>query len=244
MRLHDLQRDFSRALRANDNLIFVDGSGIDIYRNNYRSQLHASLEDTFGHLHRWLGETAFRRAAECHIDRSPPHSWTLDAYGRDFPETLRELFPSDPEVFELAWLELAMAEAFVAADAEPLGLEQLAQIDWNKARLRFVPSLRLGEAATNAWAIWEALESDVSPPASAMFSTSHGYVVWRRSLVSQFRVVEGWQYRAISELRGGMSFAEVCEVLAAELGEDGAAAAAGELLRVLIDDELIAEVID
>lgn len=244
MRLHDLQRDFSRALRANDNRIFVDGSGIHIYRNNYRSQLHATLKDTFGHLNRWLGETEFRRAADFHIDRSPPHSWTLDAYGHDFPETLRALFPSDAEVFELAWLELAMADAFVAADAEPLGLEQLAQVDWNKARLRFVPSLRLGEAATNAWAIWEALESDITPPASAMLATAHGYIVWRRALVSQFRVVEASQYRAISALRGGMSFAEVCAVLAAELGEVGAAAAAAELLRSLIDDELIAEVID
>ena len=222
----------------------MDGSGIDIYRNNYRSQLLATLKDTFGHLHRWLGETEFRRAADLHIDRSPPHSWTLDAYGWDFPETLRELFPLDAEVFELAWLELAMADAFVAADAEPLGLEQLALVDWNKARLRFVPSLRLGEAATNAWAIWEALESEVSPPAPAVLSTAHGYIVWRRSLVSQFRVVDAWQYRAISALHAGMSFAEVCEVLAAELGENGAAAAAAELLRALIDDELIAEVID
>lgn len=244
MRLHDLQRDFSRILRGNDDTISLNGAGIDIYRNNYRAQLHATLADTFGHLHRWLGETKFRRAADFHIDRSPPHSWTLDAYGQDFPETLRALFPLDAEVFELAWLELAMADAFVAADADPVGLEQLAQVDWNRARLRFVPSLRLGEAATNAWAIWEALESDVSPPASAILSTAHGYIVWRRSLVSQFRVADAVQYRAISALHAGMSFSEVCEVLAAELGENGAATAAAELLRGLIDDQLIAEVID
>lgn len=244
MRLHDLQRDFSRVLRTGDDTISLNDPGIDIYRNNYRSQLHATLEDTFGHLQRWLGETEFRRAADFHIDRSPPHSWTLDAYGQDFPETLRALFPLNAEIFELAWLELAMADAFVAADAEPLGLEQLAQVDWNKARLRFVPSLRLGDAATNAWAIWEALESDLSPPAPAMLSTPHGYIVWRRSLVSQFRVVDAGQYRAISALHAGLSFADVCEVYAAELGKNGAAAAAAELLRALIDDELIAKVID
>ena len=63
-----------------------------------------------------------------HVARVPPSSWTLDAYPRDFPATLAPLYPDDPEVAELAVLELALAEAFVGADAAgPIAPTQAAR---------------------------------------------------------------------------------------------------------------------
>jgi hypothetical protein len=238
--LLELQREFSSALTADCAFAGSTASGFDIYRNNYHSQLRAALEGTFGHLRIWVGDTEFRRLADAHIRQSPPCSWTLDAYGLDFPATLRCLYPADPEIAELAWLDLAMAEAFVAADAEPLTRAEVSPVDWDKARIQFVPSLRLAEATTNAADIWLALESGEVAPDAVRLADKRGYVVWRRDLISCFRVVSECEHASITTLRRGMSFAEACEILALELGDGEAALVAAGLLRWLLDDALIA----
>jgi len=242
MRLRRLQRDFSEALRGECEFARAIGPRIEIYRNNYRAQLRAALADTYKHLQLWLGERRFLLAADAHIDRSPPRSWTLDHYGGDFPVTLARLYPRDAEVPELAWLDLAMAEAFVAADALSLTSESLSAVDWEKARIRFTPSVQLSEATTNAAAIWSALESDTMPPAAIRLTEKGGYLVWRRSFASQFRLMDGRDYRAIAALHLGMTFAEACIFYSEQLEDREAAAAAGQLLRFLVDGELIAEV--
>lgn len=242
MRLSQLQSEFVNALRSECEFARVLGPRIEIYRNNYKAQLRAALLDTYKHLHLWLGHDEFGRAADIHIDRSPPHSWTLDHYGRDFPATLADLFPNDLEVVELAWLDLAMTEAFVAEDAEPLAIEALGTVDWDGARFRFVPSMHLSETATNAADIWEALESNVTPPAPRTLREQGGYVVWRPELAPRFRVVSSHGYRAIAALHLGMSFGDLCKIISAEVGEDEALVAAGQLLRSLFDDGLIAQV--
>ena len=243
MNLRDLQRDFSQALRRDCAFTRIAGPGLDIYRNNYRAQLHDALADTYKHLHLWLGEASFTRAADAHIDRSQPRSWTLDHYGQDFSVTLSGLFPNDPEIVELALLDLAMANAFVAADAEPVAIEGVGAVDWQAVRFRLVPSLSLSQATTNAAQIWDALEHDVTPPVPVLLMEPHGYVVWRSNLVPRFRVVDLCEYRAIAALHLGMSFGDVCEIFSNDLGDVNAAAAAGELLRTLFDDGMVAEVI-
>ena len=60
------------------------------------------------------------------------------------------LYPDDPEVPELAWIEGALGEAFVAPDAPALSAADLADIDWDRAVLAFTPTLDLGALTSNA----------------------------------------------------------------------------------------------
>ncbi len=141
MNLIELQRDMRAWLTCEDAAAaarFGDEAapGLRVYQNNYRAQLAACLEESFEHTRDWIGGEAFHRAIVAHVDRVPPSSWTLDAYARDFPATLAILYPADPEVAELAWLEMALGEAFVAADADALAADDLAAVDWDRAVLR------------------------------------------------------------------------------------------------------------
>ncbi|MDY7525197.1 DNA-binding domain-containing protein [Sphingomonas sp. 10B4] len=92
-------------------------AGLLVYQNTYRAQLVACLEESFVQTRAWVGGEAFHHAIVAHIERVPPTSWTLDAYPRDFPATLALLYPDDPEVAELAWIEYALGEAFVGPDS-------------------------------------------------------------------------------------------------------------------------------
>lgn len=182
-------------------------AGLAVYQNNYRAQLVGCLEQAFPNLRRWLGDEAFLAASITHIDQQPPHAWTLDAYPEGFYQTLKRVFPHNPDVHELAWIESALNEAFVAADAQPVLLTALAEVDWDTARLRFTPSLRAQPLTTNAEAIWSALWQDAPPPEAVMLPTPGGLLVWRRQFTSRLRQVDALELQAIEQVQGDGSFA-------------------------------------
>lgn len=244
IRLCELQQRFSDAIRSDTdtNRLPAAAGGLRIYRNNYRAQLRAALRDSYPHLRLWLGDSQFDAAADAHIARSLPTGWTLDDYGHDFPVTLRALFPNDAEVWELAWLDFAMAQAFVAKDEDPVGVDDLADIDWDSARITFASSVGLSEASSNAADIWSALEEQLPPPLAASLPERSAHLVWRRALVPHFRLISISEYQVISSLHIGFSFADTCEILRMQMADDEAIAAAAAMLGRWLHDGLIANV--
>ena len=218
--------------------------GLLVYQNNYRSQLVACLSDSFACTRAWIGDAPFEAAAATHIDRVPPSSWTLDAYSRDFPATLALLWPHDPDVAELAWLECALGEAFVGADAPVLVPADIARIDWDRVRLRFSPTLDLGTLTTNAPAIWSALAAGETPPASQRLSESGAVMVWRSGHVSCFRAIDQVEHQAVLWARAGMPFGELCGRLVERDGEADGIARAGALLGQWVAGGLIAAAVE
>ncbi|NYT40738.1 putative DNA-binding domain-containing protein [Sphingomonas sp. R-74633] len=212
--------------------------GLRIHQNNFRAQLVACIEESFARTRDWIGGDAFHQAVIAHVARVPPSSWTLDAYPRDFPATLALLYPADPEVAELAWIDLALAEAFVAPDAAALSGADLGAVDWDRAVLGFSPSLDLADLTTNAPAIWSALEG-AEPPAVASLPEAGAILAWRDGEAPRFRVVDQLERQAVLWARAGMPFAELCAALAEALGEEAGIARAGEMLGQWLADGLI-----
>lgn len=244
MSLAALQRDFRDWLTdvpvAMDD--WVDGharAGLDIYHNAYRVQLVECLKDTFAKTFLWLGEDAFIDAARVHIERTPPSGWTLGAYGVRFDETLADLYPDDAEVAELAWLDWALSRAFEGPDAATIAADTLAQIDWDRAILHLIPSVRIGRAGTNAGAIWSALEAQDAPPAAVLLPNAGAMLVWRQDFTPCFRTIEAIEQRALEIVGSGSSFTALCTILIEQLGEEAGIAHAGSMLAEWIDHGLI-----
>jgi hypothetical protein len=245
MRLAELQRDFrSWLVTASEEAAIRLGAdsvmaGLSIYQNNYRAQLVGCLEEAFPRVRAWIGEEAFRSLAIAHIDSHPPHAWTLDAYAGGFSQSLVSLLPDNPDVQELAWIEYALSEAFVAADAEPLSLEALSDVDWDSARLRLAPSLMSLVATTNAEAIWLALWGDKDPPEGEMLAKAAGLIVWRRGFTSCLRQVDALEREALVHLQDNGNFAALCDLLVGRLGDTEGVARAGALFANWLGSELI-----
>ncbi|MEG3144725.1 DNA-binding domain-containing protein [Sphingomonas sp. RT2P30] len=249
MTLLELQRDMRRWLDggcddAAGRLGAGAAPGLRVYQNNYRAQLIACLEESFARTLAWIGGAAFHAAVVRHIERVPPSSWTLDAYPRDFPATLRLLYPGDPEVAELAWLELALGEVFVACDAVALmvaDVAEVAEVDWDNAVMRFTPTLDIAEARTNAADIWSALSREVAPPPVEFHQAPGALIVWRQSMASRFRAIDAGEHRAVLLARGGATFGGLCATIVAERGErDGIAQAGAWLGQWLADGMIVA----
>lgn len=238
--LADLQRDFQRWLvHATPSPSLGPAAGLAIYQNNYRAQLIGCLQQSYPKLRDWLGDDIFRSAAIRHIDAHPPHAWTLDAYADGFAATLSALYPDNPDLQELAWIEHALNTAFIAADATPVALTELAQVDWDTAQLQLTPSLHIHPATTNAAAIWDALWTDTTPPDSEMLAQPGGLLVWRRAYTTFLKPLDAVEHAALQQLQTDGSFTALCTMLANRLGETQGTAKAGELLANWLAQELI-----
>ncbi|WP_066812229.1 HvfC/BufC N-terminal domain-containing protein [Sphingomonas asaccharolytica] len=247
MTLIELQRDMRAWLVRDDaaagRRFGADaGPGLRVYQNNYRAQLVACLEDSFARTRDWIGEEAFHHAIVAHVERVPPSSWTLDAYPRDFPATLALLYPDDPDVAELGWIECALGEAFVGPNAPAVAADGLGAIDWDRAVLHFTPTLDLGPLSTNVAVIWTALAVAEMPPAVELLPEPGAILVWRQDLVSRFRAIDQIEQQALLAARAGLSFANLCEAMVAAHGQEDGIARAGQLLGQWLADGLITDV--
>ncbi len=247
MNLAELQHDFRQWLVTSSDKVgqHLDervAHGLAVYQNNYRVQLVGCLEASYPLLLVHMGAEAFRRVAVTHIDDHPPHAWTLDAYGADFGNTLRDRFPNNPDLHELAWIEWALSEAFVAPDTETLSQDALAQLDWDTARLKLNPSLREHVATTNAYALWSALQDGTDVPGSVMLDATGGLVAWRRGFSCRLRQVDAIEFAALSSLRDDDRFASLCDDLVDHLGEELGIAKAGALLADWIAAGIVIDV--
>lgn len=260
MNLAHIQSDFHAMLAAGEDAA-VDGvppgAGRAVYRNNYRAQLVGCLEESYPMLRAFIGEEAFLHAAATHIRSMPPHAWTLDAYADDFGATLQALFPDNPDLHELAWIEHALDQAFVGPDAAPVSADALAAIDWDKARLKLMPTLQLRIATTNATDLWFALNdvkvrgraTSAVPTAphciehalleSEMLPAAGGLLVWRRGFVSCLRALDSVEYTALLHMQHDGSFLGLCSLLVERLGEEQGIASAGAMLAEWLGSELI-----
>jgi hypothetical protein len=247
MSLLTLQQDFRAWLTVEDADLAArcgtrSKAGLNVYLNNYRAQLMACLTETYGTVHGWLGDAAFEAAAATHIDRVSPKSWTLDAYGLDFPETLTGLYPEDPEVGELAELECTLAQLFVAGDTTPIGPAGLADIDWDRATFRFIPALIRLPATTNAGAIWSAVARGEKPPAAQRLPNGAVALVWREGFTPAFRTLDPAEAEALDLLQHGASFGTLCAQLVQREGEIDGPRIAGSYLAQWISDGIVANI--
>ncbi len=249
MNLAELQGGFHAMLIGTAPVEGVpEGRGRAVYQNNYRAALVDCLEASYPRLRAFIGDEAFLHAAAAHINRRPPHAWTLDAYADDFAETLQAIFPDNPDLHELAWIEHALGQAFIAPDAQPVAAGALAAVDWDHARLHLTPTLQLRPATTNAADLWFALrEADggtVPGLESEMLRAPGGLLVWRRGFVSCLRALDATEYAALLHLQRDGSFVGLCALLVERLGEEQGIASAGEMLANWLGSELITGVDD
>lgn len=230
-----LQRDFQSWIVAADEvaagrLALSDRRGLGVYQNNYRGQLMSCLEESYPQTLAWIGQEAFQAVAADHIDRHPPHSWTLDDYAEGVPASFAEHFPHDAEVAELARLELALSNAFIAPDAAVLSIVELPSIDWDEVQLRLLPSTSFLDLSTNAAEIWSALDGGFELPPARLLAEPVTLIIWRQEFTCCFQQLDANEQELLPNLIGSVLFNAMCEQLVQRHGADQGVQFAGELL--------------
>ena len=214
-------------------------AGLLVYQNNYRAALMACLHESFPQTVQWLGHEDFQASAARCIDDCPPDSWSLDHYAALLPPSLALQLPDDPEVAELAALEMALADAFVGPDADPLDNAVLGHVDWDSAVLQWVPSARVLRLCTNAPAIWSALATGRAVPPAERMQREAVVLVWRHAEIACFRTLDPAEAELAPQLLAGMPFGAVCHHLVRAHGEAEGVRIAGHWLAQWAADGLV-----
>ncbi|HQQ78168.1 MAG TPA: DNA-binding domain-containing protein [Thermoanaerobaculia bacterium] len=100
-----------------------------VYAHGYVARLAEALEADYAAVRRVLGPGPFAALAERYVRAFPPRSYDLGRAGDLLPEHLSvdPIAVALPFLPDLARLERAVSEAFVAPDAEPLTWEALLE---------------------------------------------------------------------------------------------------------------------
>lgn len=257
MRLRDTQELFWRLITAPDGpgaagvpeaevAALFDGDArftpverADVYAEAYFWRIHDVLAEDFAQTRRALGE-GFHALALDYLDAHPSEDPNLAFIGRRLPDFLRAhpLGRARPWLADLAALESARAEIFLARDGRPIDLHALWRIDPERfaaLRLALVPALAVVRMSSRADLAWLALHDGAAleEPASEPVSVR----VWRQEFVVYHRAMDGAEAEALDRAQAGRPLAVVCEPF-------GAADVAFQALGSWVRDGMVAGLLD
>ncbi len=205
---------------------------LDIYANMYFHRLLAVLKEDYPATFKVLGETGFHNLVTGYLIAHPPTEPSVFHAGRHLGRHVRanpiEQFPF---LADLASLERALVESFVAADAVALDSSAMRAIDpaaWPRLRLRVHPATLIVACGWSVGELLRAIEEgrDWQPP---RHRREH-VLVWRKDATVFYRVLESAELAALECAMRGSSFTAICEAAQREL-DDGNAV--GEINRML-----------
>lgn len=114
---------------------------IEVYRNNYRGNLHDALAGAYPVVQQLVGDEFFRFLARQFMERHPPRSANLHEYGVELAEFIRTFEPAStlrylPDVSTLEW---ACHCAYFVEDSGTLALDKLALVSQDDYEYLLLP---------------------------------------------------------------------------------------------------------
>jgi hypothetical protein len=258
LRLAELQARFLQALAGSDGGHLVGhlrtggpvdrARGLEVYVAMHATRLRDALREDYPRVEAALGEAPFAGLAQRYLARHPSTHPSLRELGRSLPDFIAGERRRPPWLADLARLEWARVEAFDAADAAPLTLEELRAIPaegWPALRLVPVPSYRRLDSAWAIDALWAAPGRRARRRPTTLRIWREGFEVCHAAVMPLERV-------ALPLLEQGEPFGRLCEAAGARTApasrverarrddpDVGAAAQIGALLLRWVADGLV-----
>jgi hypothetical protein len=214
-----------------------------VYQNGYVGRLVEILASDYEDLKSYLGEDEFEELARAYVAANPSRTQNARWFGSRMVEFLKTegRYAQRHEVADLATIEQALSNAFDAADATHITVQDLAKFkpdDW--ARFTFVPhpSVAIIDVQTNAFAIWRAVKDGKTPPRVKAKAVQH-LMTWRQGTTPMIREIASEEVMMWTEACCGLRFEALCEMVAAFDDPDGAAMRAAQYLQGWLSTEML-----
>jgi hypothetical protein len=197
---------------------------LDIYGHMYFFRLRDVLAEIYPRTAALLGADRFHDLIVDYLIACPPAHPSIDRAGARLPGFLAgaAVVAERPWLADLAAVEWAAQVAHDGPDAAPLAPAELAAVapdDLGDLRLGLVPTFTLHRSTHDLAAILDGADDPPAPTPTTI-------AVWRPAYAVKRRAVPALEARLLEGLAHGMTVAELCEDIAAAVGEEGAAAAA------------------
>jgi hypothetical protein len=198
---------------------------LDIYANMYFFRLRDVLAEQFPRVAAAVGPDEFHNLITSYLVACPPGHPSIERAGARLPGYLagHALAAERPWLADLAAVEWAEDELHRGPDATPLAPSDLASVppeELGDVRLGLIPCHAL-VASTHA------IEPEPDGEPAAEPTT---ILVWRPALAVRRRALAPLEAALLPLVARGATVAELCEAVAASVGDDAAVATAFEHL--------------
>ena len=239
-----VQRHFADRVLANalppetpDDLIT---GRLRIYHHAYRARLAEVLTDTYAKTTLYMGSDTFDAHARAFVVAHPPHTRSLNRYGEGLVDALRQQYPDNPELHELAQLDWDLRSRFDSADVPVLSLDPAqAAIDWTAQPGVLHLSALLHTVTTNVVGLWNAIHTDNEVPEAVALPVPTALLVWRKGFQPHFRTLDGTEAALVRHLHAGLSVQDACTALLEQGLWAGDASELSQWLAQLLGDGLV-----
>ncbi len=214
---------FSAAIRSGVNMPGLAATryplerGIEVYRNNYRGNLHDALAGAYPVIRQLAGDEFFRLLAKHYIAQHASRSGNLHHYGDGMASFLTDFEPARQLAYlpDMARLEWAYHRAYLADDSVPFELNRLAAIPpehYGELVWRLHPSCSLLTTAYPVAAIWQAhQEGEPENFNIAMDSGGVCLLVFRHGLSTEIVSIAPSSLYWLEQLQRGVAMGEATE---------------------------------
>ncbi len=191
--------------------------GIEVYRNNYRGNLHDTLAGVYPVIRQLVGDDFFRMMAKKFIESHPSRSGNLYHYGSELAEFLVHFGPTRQLTYlpDMASLEWAYQHAYLADDAPEFDVDRLATLapaSYAALRWQLHPSCTLLVTEHPASAIWQAHQQGASEQFNIdMDSGGESLLVFRNGLTTEIISIEAGSLHWLAQLQQGILMGEATE---------------------------------
>ena len=239
-----LQRGFQQyVLRGDADTASQYATGrVEVYRHAYTVRLTDALAANFPRLQQWLAADAFSELASRYIERHPSTFTSIRWFGDQLAAFLCAEQPLAPWLSDLARWEWQIANAFDAADGDPIDTTMLATVapdTWPHLAFGMHPSIGRLTLHTNAVEIYASLSRESATPEARVLDAPEHWFVCRRGNDTKYSSLGGDEADAIDCALAGGTFAAICATLADRVAEEDVPLAAATMLKRWIADELI-----
>ena len=222
--LLELQQNFCHALRsgnADDVAPWISGNvaaeRLAIYRNNSQTNLRNALRSDYPVVEKLVGGEFFAHVADAYIASTPSHSGDVGDYGSSFADFL-SAFPAAGSLHylsDVARIERAWMDVFLAADTEPIDPAAVASLPQDKLGalcFGFNPGVYLLASANPVLSIWRANQADADDN-SPINIDSHGEFILLRRIGANVELIliEHGEYTWLSRLQSGVVLSDAVE---------------------------------
>ena len=245
---------FQRALMQGDLAILehlLDSSKEDrrrlfeVYANAYVGRLVDVVKTNYEKTAAYLGDAEMLRLGRDYVRLHPSRNANARRFGDQWPAFVAANIQGVGGAMdgELAQLEQALNDVFDAPDAGPLQMEDLlalAPADWPGVMFSPLVSTRRLTLTSNAADIWRALNAAKAPPPASRRPEPERLVIFRHEGNPHFREFGYEEAMMWDQMARGLTFASLCEMVAMQGGEDGAAVRAAGYVQGWIAAGLLA----
>ena len=219
---------------------------IGVYRDAYFLRLAEALASNYPAIALYMGEPDFTVLAQAYTTAYPSRHASIRWFGDRLDVFLGSQAPwsSNPVLHELARFEWALRHTVDAADAPALTFEALQALPpehWPELLLTLQPAVTLLHLDWNTPAVWRCLVDE--QPLSAPQPGAHHWLVYRRQdLMAMWRSAAPDEARLLLLISNGITFADLCDVMAEHNGQtESIPAQAAALLRQWVSAGLLVD---